>query len=251
MTIRSIIVDDEPPARKKVRHFLRDDPRFEVVGEAGDGLEGAELIAHTEPDLVFLDIQMPRMDGFEMLRGLEAAHIPHVVFTTAYDQYAIRAFEVHALDYLLKPFDADRFRDSLERAAREILQKKNFRKNLQALLAEAGRSPFTRRLVLKSGGRITFLRTDEIAWIEAAGKYVHLHAGKASYLYRDSMSGMEGRLDPDRFFRVHRSAIVHVEFVHELQPWSKGDYIILLKNGTRVPLGRAYRDRFLRSLQRS
>ena len=244
---RALIVDDEPLARERLRTLLQEDPDVDVVGEAGDGRTGAESILALSPDVVFLDVQMPGGNGFEVIDAVGAARMPCVVFVTAYDKYALRAFEVHALDYLLKPFDRDRFRQALSRARQQIRQKANggdFERRLAAIVEDLkpakGR---TDRFVVKSGGRIFFVRTAEIDWIEAAGNYVKLHVGSDTHLIRETMNAVEGKLSSDAFVRIHRCHIINIEQVRELQPWFNGEYVVFLKNGTRLTLSRGYRER--------
>ncbi len=205
----------------------------------------AALEQHT-PDLVFLDVQMPGLNGFEVLEAVGPEKMPLVVFVTAYDQHALRAFQVRALDYLLKPFDRDRFKDALQRARAHIQRDEtgDLGRRLLALVKDLRRDqPKTDRLVVKSGGRLFFLRTDEIDWVEAAGNYVRLHVGSASHLLRETMNAIEGRLDPEKFFRIHRSRMVNMERIQEMQPWLNGEYAVLLRTGTRLTLSRGYREK--------
>jgi two-component system LytT family response regulator len=203
-----------------------------------------EAIRSVAPDLVFLDVQMPEMDGFAVLESLPAP--PAVIFVTAFDQFAIRAFEVCALDYLLKPFDRERFTKALARARAECERRSSsdLGTRLQSLLTELrGRKQYLDRLVVRSGGRVLFLRTNELDFVEAAGNYVRLHAGAEEYLYRETMARMETSLDPARFARIHRSTIVNVERVKELHPLFRGDYTVILRDGRQLTLAKAYRDR--------
>jgi two-component system LytT family response regulator len=255
VTIRTLIVDDEPLAREKLRRFLDDVDDFEVVGECRDGREAFEAIDRQRPDLVFLDVQMPEMDGFEVLENLPQDELPTVIFVTAYDQYALKAFDVHAVDYLLKPFDRDRFKKALERARTEIERREvgEMREKLLALLGDAGvrgaRHP--ERLVVKSSGRVVFLKVDDIDWVDAAGNYVKIHAAGETHQLRETMSRLEDRLDPEKFLRIHRSTIVNIERIRELQQQFHGDYLVVLKNGQRLTLSRSYRDRIQELLDRS
>jgi two-component system LytT family response regulator len=245
MTLRALIVDDEPPARRKIRTFLRDDPRFAIVGEAGDGLEAVERIEAEQPDLIFLDIQMPGLTGFEVLEALEPAR-PQVIFTTAFDQHAVQAFEIRALDYLLKPFDQERFRQALERALEERLHQESVQGRIDGLVADwrSQRGPL-QRVLIRDRDRFRILPAGEIEWIEAEEKYVRLHVGREAFLHRETMNNLEQRLDPQRFLRTHRRQIVNLNFVRELTPWAHGDYMLILADGHRLPLGRRYRRRFL------
>ena len=252
MKVRALIVDDEPPARSKLRRLLKQDDRVEIVGEARDGTEALEQIAATQPDLLFLDIQMPRLNGFEVLEAL-GPECPQIIFTTAYDQYAIKAFEVRALDYLLKPFDASRLREAVDRAV-EMRGKPSgdVDERIEDLLGELrARKPVLKRILLKTGGRIIFVDTRQISRIEAEEKYVRLHVEGRSYLHRETMRRLEERLDSAVFVRVHRGEIVNMYFIRELESLSHGDYQIVLKDGSRVPLGRTYRDLFLKRFAES
>jgi two-component system LytT family response regulator len=246
MKIRSLIVDDEPLARTRLRALLAEEEDVEVVGEAGDGLEAVARAHELAPDLIFLDIQMPSLDGFGVLEALDPDRLPAVIFVTAYDQYALRAFEVHALDYLLKPFDRERFARALDRYRAQAgrAESAEASQRLLALLEERKdpRRPLE-RVVIKAMGRVFFLKTEEIDWIEAAGNYVRLHAGAEAHLLRETMNGLEARLDPQRFLRVHRSTIVNVDRIQELQAWFHGDYMVILRDGTQLTLSRSYRQK--------
>jgi len=244
---RVLIVDDEPLARERLRTLLQEEPGFEIVGEAGDGTTGAESILALQPDLVFLDVQMPGADGFDVIEAVGVDKMPFVVFVTAYDRYALRAFDVHALDYLLKPFDRERFRQALTRAHQQLERSAGngeIERRLAAIVNDL-RPPKARtdRFVVKSGGRIFFVRTGEIDWIEAAGNYVKLHVGNDSHLIRETMNAVEGKLSPDLFVRIHRCHIVNIEQVRELQPWFNGEYVVVLHNGTQLRLSRSYREK--------
>ncbi len=245
--IRVLIVDDEPLARKRIRRLLQADPEIDVAGECSDGKEALAAIARQSPDLVYLDVQMPGAGGFEVVDALpKDSAAPVIIFVTAYDQYAVRAFEVHAQDYLLKPFDRERFRSSLFQAKQQVARRQPGETSLRlAELLETMRSPrkYLRRLVVKNAGRILFLKTDEIDWIEAADNYVKLHTNGEVHLLRETMHSLEGQLDPERFLRIHRSSIVNVDRIHQLQPWFRGDYLVLLRDGTKLTLSRGYRDR--------
>jgi two-component system, LytTR family, response regulator len=249
--IRTLVVDDEPMARERVLTLLQQQPDIEIVGECADGAQAVSAIERLEPELVFLDVQIPVMDGFGVIRALAPNRLPMVVFTTAYDEYALRAFEVHALDYLLKPFDSPRFLRALERA-RERLERQRAGDLGRRLLAmvqdlKPEATPPPDRLVVKSGGRIFFIRMDEIDWIDAAGNYVRLHVKGDSYLFRETMSAMEARLDAARFARIHRSHIVNTDRIKELQP-GNGEYVVILRTGTRLTLSRGYREKLQEKL---
>jgi two-component system LytT family response regulator len=246
MNIRVMIVDDEPLARERIRMLLEGEPELEIVSECGNGTDALRAIEKLNPDLVFLDIQMPELTGFEVLDRLDPARTPVVIFVTAYDQYALKAFEVCALDYLLKPFDRERFKRALKRARADLDRRKAGAVNEKVLklLSELQRSKkYVDKLIVRAGGRVLFLRADEIDWMEAAGNYVRLHAGKEEYLYRETMTKLEEQLNPDRFARVHRSTIVNIERIKELQPWFRGDYMILLRDNSKLLLSRTYRAR--------
>lgn len=241
--IRVLLVDDESPARRKIRRFLEREVDVEVVGESGDGPTAIAAIRELEPDLVFLDIQMPGADGFEVIEALGAAR-PHIIFVTAYHEHAVRAFEVAALDYLLKPFDEPRFRAALHRARERVRRREPGvpEEALRRLLEITGGAGGGRILV-KRDDRSFFLRQEEIHWLEAADNYVKLHTARGDHLVRGTLGGMEERLDPSRFVRVSRSAIVNLDRVAELRPWSHGDRIVVLKDGTELTLSRRYRKR--------
>jgi len=243
---RVLIIDDEPLARERIRTLLQEEPGFELVGEAGDGTTGAESILALQPDLVFLDVQMPGADGFDVIEAVGIDKLPFVVFVTAYDRYALRAFDVHALDYLLKPFDRERFREALARAQAQIERNSggDIERRLAAIVQDLRPAKArTDRFVVKSGGRIFFVRTGEIDWIEAAGNYVKLHVGTDSHLIRETMNAVEGRLSSDMFVRIHRCHIVNIERVRELQPSFNGEYVVFLKTGARLTLSRGYREK--------
>ena len=251
--IRTLVVDDEPLARERLTNLLSAEPDIEVVGQCRDGEEAATAIVDHSPDLVFLDVQMPSMNGFEVIDAVGSEKMPLVIFVTAYDQHALKAFQVKALDYLLKPFDRERFQEALQRARTYIQRDEtgDIGRRLLALVKDLRRDqPKTDRLVVKSGGRLFFLRTDEIDWIEAAGNYVRLHVGPVSHLLRETMNAIEGRLDPEKFFRIHRSRIVNMERIQEMQPWLNGEYAVLLRTGTRLTLSRGYREKLQDRLAR-
>jgi two-component system, LytTR family, response regulator len=243
--IRTLVADDEPIARAHVIALLRDEPDIEVVAECCNGSEAAAAIGQTSPDLLFLDIQMPELDGFELIRAVGTGRAPAVVFVTAYDEYALRAFEVRALDYLLKPFSVDRFRSALAHARAQLSHRHatTIGRQLLDLLPSITRpAPHRDRLVVKSSGRIYFVRITDIDWCEAAGNYVRLHVGSQTHLVRDTMAHVESDLDPTQFVRIHRSAIVNVDRIQELQSSFGGEYIVLLRDGTRLTLSRGYRE---------
>ena len=252
--IKVLVADDEPLARERLSGLLSQEPDIEVVGQARDGEEAVTSIHDESPDLVFLDVQMPQMSGFDVIEAVGSDKMPLVIFVTAYDQHALKAFQVRALDYLLKPFDRERFKDALGRARKQLERDENgdLGRRLLALVKDLRRDqPKSDRLVVKSGGRLFFLRTDEIDWVEAAGNYVRLHVGPGSHLLRETMNAIEGRLDPEKFFRIHRSRIVNMERIQELQPWLNGEYAVLLRTGTRLTLSRGYREKLQDRLGRA
>ena len=244
--IRALVIDDEPLAREIIREMLQDDPEVEIVGESVNGRDALAAIAAHTPDLLFLDVQMPRMSGFEVLESLPSGRMPLVIFVTSYDQYAVRAFEVHAIDYLLKPFDRPRFETALERAKARIRRKRSgdVDQRILSLLEELKAGPkYLERLIVKTGGRVIFLDVEEIDWIEAEGNYVNVHTGEKSHLLRETISNLETQVDPKRFVRIHRSAIVNINRIQELQPWFHGEYRVILHNGTQLTLSRNYREK--------
>ena len=243
---RILIVDDEPLARRRIRSLLAHDSSVDVIGECSDGYKAVSSISELTPDLVFLDVQMPAMDGFEVIKTIGPEQMPTVIFVTAYDQYALKAFEVNALDYLLKPFDRIRFQKTLERAKVMIrgLRNGNVNNQLLSLLGDLRREhEIPDRFIIKSGGRVVFLRVEEIDWMSNVGNYVRLHVGRDSHYLRETMTGMEAKLDPDRFMRIHRSTIVNLDRVKEVQPWAKGEYVVIMRDGTRLIMSRRYRER--------
>ena len=247
-TIRTLIVDDEPIARDYIRDLLNEDKTIDITGEASDGLEAVKTAIVQRPDLIFLDIQMPGMDGFEVVEHLLQVYHPHIIFVTAYDKYALKAFEVNAIDYLLKPFERTRFRKSLERAKEIILSNKDrgFEKRMNELVNDLKEGKkHLKRLLVKSRGRIYFVRTDDIQHIEAAGNYVNLCVAGAEHLIRGTLNAMEKQLDPEKFVRIHRSTIVNMEFIRELQPQPSGEYILHMADSRRLTLSRTYKDNFL------
>ena len=248
MPIRTLIVDDEPLARRRIRRLLAGDPEVEVIGEYGEGASAAAALQQDTPDLVFLDVQMPGADGFDVVAAAPAGRQPVVIFVTAYDEYAVRAFEVHAVDYLLKPLDRARFAEALLRAKTRVqlgrvgVGKESNR--LATLLEELGRrQTYLKRVLVRSRESFIFVEIDQVHWIRAAGKYLELHVGSKTHLVRQRLHILENRLDPDRFVRTHRSTIVNVRRIKELQPAFHGNYVIVLDDGTEVPLTPGYRAR--------
>ena len=254
MLIRAVIADDEELARRRLDALLADAPDVEVVARCADGRATVETVRRLSPDLLFLDVQMPEMDGFAALAELGAEAPRAVVFTTAYDQYALRAFDIHAVDYLLKPFDARRFQAALQRA-REILSARQtaemFRGTISELLhsMQTG-SGFLARFVLRSAGRISFRNVTDLSWAEAEGNYVRLHFGSENHLQREKLSALAEKLDPRRFARPHRSALVNIERIREMRQVFHGDYVVILEDGTEITLGKPYREKFLEQVGR-
>ena len=253
MKIRALIVDDEPLARQKIRLLLSEEAEVELVGESQDGVEAVAQIEADKPDLVFLDVQMPEMDGFEVLRRIPSAHLPVVIFTTAYDEHALRAFDTHALDYLLKPFKPERFKEAVQRA-RELIANKQAGAAARGLLEWLGErpssTPHLRRLTVKTPERILFVNVEDIDAIEAAGKYAVVHVGKENHILRQTMNSLESQLPPDRFLRISRSVIVNAARVREMQPMFKGENVVVLKSGQRFSTTRSLRgiqERLVRS----
>lgn len=243
-SIRALVIDDEPLARDMIREMLEGDSEVEIIGECANGREAVEAIRALSPDLIFLDIQMPELGGFEVLESLKNENVPYIIFATAYDQYAVRAFEVHALDYLLKPFDRERFDVAWKRAKDLIGDNRLNRRDqhILDLLEELKAGPrYLERLVIKTEGRVFFLDIDEIHCIESEGNYVRVYNGKKTYLLRETISGLEAQLDPKKFLRIHRSSIVRIDKIKELQPWFHGEYHVVLENGKQLTLSRNYR----------
>jgi two-component system LytT family response regulator len=264
--MRILIVDDERMARKRLRTLLAAEADVEIVGEASNGLDAVRAIGELAPDVVFLDVQMPELDGFAVVDRIGVERMPVVVFVTAFDAYALKAFEVHALDYLTKPFDRERFQATLRRAREHVQLRALHRtggtspaaaaaagglaaidpelnRRLVALLEEMDRrKQVIGRILVKTGGRALFLRAAEIDWVEAAGNYVRLHIGRDVHTLHEGLSSIEAKLDPQHFLRIHRSTIVNVARIRELQPWFHGDSILILRDGTKLTVSRTYRD---------
>jgi two-component system LytT family response regulator len=248
--VRVAIIDDEPLVRTGLRSLLEREPDIAIVGEARNGSEAVALITDARPDLVFLDVRMPVLDGFSVLARLEPERMPALVFVTAFDEYAVRAFDAHAVDYLLKPFDEERFQRALERARARLRERTPAdRSALEAVLSQLlGRQRYAERLLIRSDGRMIVIAIDDIDWIESADNYVRVHQRNASYLLREPIKSIEQRLDPRRFARAHRSAIINLARVSELEPLAGGDYRILLSTGAQIILSRTYRDSFRNQL---
>lgn len=236
--ITAIIVDDEPGSRARIRNLLKEANDVRVVAECEDGEEAIAAVEEHAPQLLFLDIQMPSMDGFEVLRRLDPATMPMTIFVTAYDRYAVQAFDIRALDYLVKPVRRDRFAEALQRVRETLAQRgsKEWRERAQSLVTKVN------RIVLRTRNRILWIPAESIDWIESAGNYARVHVGSEGHLLRETMSTIQTRLDPNVFVRVHRTAIVNIERVREVFPVARGEYVLLLKDGTtRVPLSRGFR----------
>jgi two-component system LytT family response regulator len=245
MKIRTLIVDDELLARNRLRQLLQAAPDIEVIGECGDGKDAVATIQQSKPDLVFLDIQMPELDGFGVLEAIGADAAPVVVFVTAYDKFALRAFEIHAVDYLLKPFDRERFQKALERAVEQVKQRDNSEviERQTALIAELKSPKVTDRLPVKSGGHISWVKLDEVDWIGSADNYAELHVGAKSHLLRETMAVLETKLPPEKFLRISRTTIVNIGRIKELKRQFSGSYELTLQDGTQVTLSRRFRDK--------
>ncbi|MBD0371027.1 MAG: response regulator transcription factor [Pyrinomonadaceae bacterium] len=256
--IRALIVDDEMNARKGIRTLLAKDAELEVVGECGDGQAAVESIERLAPDLVLLDVQMPHGNGFEVLEAINLEHPPILIFITAWDNYAVRAFEVNALDYLLKPFSNERFYQALERAKGQHRERRSteFSQRLLALIEhyqkagqveEKGQTPQPseplRRFFIKAGGEINFVPADEVAWLQAVGYYTKIHVGQKSYLLRGNLGCIEAKLDPRAFVRIHRSAVVNLNRIRRLKDWFNGECLVVLEDGTELKVSRRYRQR--------
>lgn len=270
MTWRALIVDDEPLARQRIRLLARDEPELEIVGECASGIDALAALQRDQPDLIFLDVQMPGMDGFQLLQQLPPDRLPVVIFTTAFDQHAVRAFEAHALDYLLKPFKAERFRAAVARAREHLTNQKAgvAARGLLALLGTGAptppmpatpanptpnpasappptstpAAPHLTRLTVRTDDKVIVLKTADIDSIESAGNYVAVYVGKESHILRDTLSALETQLDPERFLRISRSAIVNLDRIRELQPMFKGEHVVVLHNGRRLPMTRGLRE---------
>jgi len=245
MKTTALIVDDEPLARDRLQKLLDDVPDMTVIGQCTNGKQALKTIREKRPSLVFLDVQMPELDGFGVLGELQPDEMPVVIFVTAHDKFALKAFEVHAVDFLLKPFDRERFQTALKRAKERIAQKRpgELDQRLAALLAEMKpEAAALERMAVKTSGRVIFIKTADIDWIEAADNYVNLHVGNESHLHRETLTALAERLPPKKFMRISRSTIVNVDRIKELQPLFHGEYAVILRNGTTLTLSRSYRD---------
>ena len=240
MTIRALIIDDEPLARRGLLRFLKNDPEIELVAECADGESAVATILSKKPDLVFLDVQMPEMDGLGVLRTVGIGRMPATIFVTAYDRYALRAFEVNAIDYLLKPVGEERFTDALARAKRRIAEKSqcDLNQNIKAMLERLRGNEYVEHLSVSQNGRIFLVRTKEIDWIEANGNYARLHVDVRTHDVRETLTALERKLDPREFFRIHRSTIVNIRAIKEMHPWFHGYHLVLLQNGQQLRMSR-------------
>ncbi|MEZ5354248.1 MAG: LytTR family DNA-binding domain-containing protein [Bryobacteraceae bacterium] len=244
--IKALIADDERLARNRIRRLLSLDADIEIAGECESGTQTVEAMRAQQPHLLFLDIQMPGLDGFGVLEAVDREKFPVVVFVTAYDAYALKAFEVHAFDYLLKPFDRKRFHEVLKRAKQQVTLIRSGETNSRLLeLIENldSQRPGVGRIAIRSGGHVALVKTDSIDWVEAADNYVCLHCGAETHIVRETMNSFEQRLDPHRFLRIHRSTIVNLDQVKEMLPWFRGDYQVILHTGAKLTLSRSYRDK--------
>jgi two-component system LytT family response regulator len=250
MTIRALIIDDEPLARRGLLRFLKNDPEVELVAECSDGKSAVATILSKKPDLVFLDVQMPEMDGLGVVRTVGISSMPVTIFVTAYDRYALRAFEVNAIDYLLKPVAQERFTDALTRAKRRIAEKSqcDLNQNIKAMLERLRNgNEYLEHLSVSQNGRIVLVRTKEIDWIEAHGNYARLHIGVRTHEIRETLNALERKLDPREFLRIHRSTIVNVRAIKEMHPWFHGYHLVLLQNGQKLRMSR-YQDKVAQRL---
>jgi len=244
-SLRVLVVDDERIARDGLKRLLSGDSEIEVIGEAADGKAAIDAIQTLKPDVVFLDVQIPEIDGFGVISAVGIENMPVLIFVTAYDQYTLKAFEVHALDYLLKPFDAARLADALKRAKQQVFSSRDRQKQALHGLLDGSLAVQQRlkRLSIKSSGKIIFLELEQIDYIEGAGNYLCVHAGDQEFLTRETMSVCEAKLQSSDFVRIHRSTIVNRSRVRELKPWFTGEYVVILNNGKELTLSRGYRDR--------
>ncbi len=250
MKIRTLIVDDETLGRERIKSLLSSRADFEVIGECSNGREAVETIEKEKPDLVFLDVQMPELDGFGVIEALDAENLPATIFVTAHDKFALKAFDVHAIDYLLKPFDRDRFDLALNRAVEKLKANKGKgQPQIRSMVAEVKpASKPLERLVVKTDGRVLLIKVDEIDWIEAADNYVSVHVRSESHMLRETMTALEGKLPPDKFMRISRSTMVNLDRIKELQPMFHGEYVVILNTGAKVTLSRGYRDKLAQLL---
>jgi two-component system LytT family response regulator len=248
--MRVLIVDDEPLARERIRTLLAAEPDVEIAGEHGDGVSAAEAILEDAPDVVFLDVQMPGMTGFEVVGAVGAERMPLVVFVTAYDEFALRAFDAHALDYLVKPVGMERFRAAVERARTQLRgrDREGLESRLRTLVEAARPAEHMDRFLVKRGSRFVFVRVEDVRWLEAADNYVNVHTASGAELLRSTLSSLEARLDPRRFVRVHRGAIVNIDHLQTMEAWGQGEYLLTLAGGAQITSSRTYRARIRQAL---
>lgn len=245
--IRAIIADDEPLEREKLMRFLSEDTELEVICQTNNGIDTIREIQSKKPDLVFLDIQMPDLDGFDVIHALDPESIPRIIFVTAYNKYALKAFEVHAIDYLLKPFDKTRLVKAVDFAKQSLLSdQEDMRLRMQDMMsAMESENKKTDRILIKCDGHIYFVKTDQIDWIESSGNYITIHVENQEHICRDTLKSLGAKLDKKKFVRVHRTKIVNVEHIKEIKPWFHGDSIIVLNNNIEIPLSRNYKENLL------
>jgi two-component system LytT family response regulator len=245
MSIRTLIVDDEPWARTRIASLLATEPDFSLLEPCAGGAEAIRAIVERQPQVVFLDVRMPDIDGFDVVDAIGVDAMPLVVFATAFEDYALKAFDAGALDYLLKPFDEERFRRALDRVRREVQAPRDPAALAGVMDRLRPARGFAERLVIHTSGRVLFLKVDDIDWLEASGNYVMIHTGREKYLMRDTLRALGERLDPARFVRLHRSSMVNIERLRELLPWSRGEQVAVLRDGTQLTIGRAFRERLM------
>ena len=246
MLIKALIVDDEPLARDRIREMLKEHPEVEVIGEPRNGREAIDAVANQNPDLVFLDVQMPDFDGFDVLLNLNVARLPLIIFVTAYDQYALRAFDVHAVDYLTKPFDRKRFAEAVDHAKvfMKGAKEPDTARILNMLQELKVNSRYLERFAIKNGETLFFVRAEDVDAIEAQGNYVRLNLARASHLLRDTLNNIESQINPRMFVRIHRRTIVNIDRIKEVQTWGRGEYRVVLASGAHYTLSRTYRQHF-------
>ena len=252
MKIKTLIVEDDPLARKRIETLLKQDPKIEIVGCCKDGEEAIAAISRQKPDLVFLDIQLPKMDGFEVLKTIDRQHFPQIIFTTAFDQYALKAFDYHAIDYLLKPFDDHRFFKAVTAAKERILRGdgKNISDRVQALLNYVKRDEvFLKRILIKTDNRIHIIPVEDIQWFEADGYNIKIFTQTENFKLRNTMKEMEEKLDPEIFLRIHRSYIINMDCIKEIQEWFRGDYLVILKSGKKLTISKSYHRKVISRLR--
>lgn len=244
-TYSCIIVDDEPLARKRIQSLLEQDAEIKILKVCANGKEAIEAVNEQLPDMLFIDIQMPELNGFEVVQALESKSIPAIIFVTAYDEFALKAFEVHAIDYLLKPFENERFFATVNRAKSLIKSNEplDINEKVAQLVEElTAKKQFIKRIMVKNSDKVFFIEVDEIDYLESSGNYVKIHSGGKHQLVRDTLTNMMNNLDPEIFFRVHRTTVVNIQKVKELQPWFHGDYLVVMKDGTKLNMSRNYKE---------